>query len=69
MVVASNDTKKLLRLRVSEILKIREGIKFGWVHNLVPNLLSKNNFLAKAIKNYEKASIKVFCFFPVLLDF
>ena len=34
--------------------------------SLVPSLSSRNEFLAKAIENYNEAYIEVFCSYPIL---
>ena len=43
-------------------------LRTGWKHSLLPSLCSENKYFAIAIKNFDKAGIKVFCFCPILPD-
>ena len=50
----------------NEIMKY--WIKIGWRQSLVPNLISRNNFITR-VKNSAEACVKVFCSCSILLDF
>ena len=57
------------RLKTKEIRKHEIILKFGWRHNLVPNVPSRNQTLSKAVKIHAKVDIKLFSSFSNSLDF
>ena len=52
-----------------EISKYYENLNIGWQEILVSSLVSINEVLAVAVKDFAKAEIKVFRFPSILLDF
>ena len=55
------------RLKITEIRKCQNNLKFGWRRSLVPNLPSGNEPLVLEVKKYIKADVRVFYYFQISL--